>query len=155
MEHIVTCSRHPSNHVLIFLKPEAKHTAHENRISYGVGIGGFIWNGTGRDTTVLTTLYEDSKHGGNMQASLLFLNFHPKVLNTGVVPESLVISADNTPKETKNAIVYTWMMDVMCISVYTDVAHPHMLQAGGSHSQSCRPAVLTGEIGAHGQKLHL
>ena len=40
MEHIVTCSRHPCDHVLIILKPEAKHTAHENRIFYGVGIGG-------------------------------------------------------------------------------------------------------------------
>ena len=75
-----------------------------------LGLVATIWNGTGRDTTVLTTLYEDSKHGGNMQASLLFLNLHQKVMYTGVVPESLVISADNTPKETKNAIVYTWMI---------------------------------------------
>ena len=80
-----------------------------------LGLVATIWNGTGRDTTVLTTLYEDSKHGGNMQASLLFLNFHQKVLNTGVVPESLVISADNTPKETKNAIVYTWMIWMLCV----------------------------------------
>ena len=37
---MIPCSRHPCDHVLIILKPEAKHTAHENRLSFGVGIGG-------------------------------------------------------------------------------------------------------------------
>ncbi|CAK9105722.1 OTU domain-containing protein, partial [Durusdinium trenchii] len=95
-----------------------------------------IWNGTPGDDAVLTTLYEgDSKHGGNMQASLLFMNFHRKVVATGVVPESLVISADNTPKETKNAMVFTWMVWLLCClretrlwrvrTVYKLVGHTH------------------------------
>ena len=101
-----------------------------------VGLVATIWNGAPRDDVVLTTLYEgDSKHGGNMQASLLFMNFHRKVVATGVVPESLVISADNTPKETKNAMVFTWMVWLLCClretrlwrvrTVYKLVGHTH------------------------------
>ena len=101
-----------------------------------VGLIATIWNGTGDDTTVLSTIWEgDSKHGGNMQASLLFKNFHAKVLATRVVPEALVISADNTPKETKNSIVYVWMIWMLCCfrstplwrirTVYKLVGHTH------------------------------
>ena len=41
----------------------------------------------------------DSKHGASIQGSLLFQAFHRKVMDTGVVPEALTISADNTPKD--------------------------------------------------------
>ena len=100
-----------------------------------LGLVATIWNGTGKDTTVMTSLWEDSKHGGNMQASMLFMNIHRKVLATGVVPESIIISADNTPKETKNAMVYTWMVWMLCTlsttrlwkirTVYKLVGHTH------------------------------
>ena len=101
-----------------------------------VGLVASIWNGTPDDTVVLTSLYEgDSKHGGNMQASLLFMNLHKKIVATGIVPEALVLSADNTPKETKNSIVYTWMVWLLCClsntklyrirTVYKLVGHTH------------------------------
>ena len=65
-----------------------------------IGLVATIWSGTPDDTVGLTSLYEgDSKHGANMQGSLLFQAFHRKVMDTGVVPEALTISADNTPKD--------------------------------------------------------
>jgi hypothetical protein len=65
-----------------------------------IGLVATIWSGTPDDTVGLTSLYEgDSKHGANMQGSLLFQAFHRKVMDTGVVPEALTISADNTLKD--------------------------------------------------------
>eukprot|EP00435_Cladocopium_sp_Y103_P043419 s410_g12.t1 len=100
-----------------------------------MGLVGTIWSGTPQDDVLLTTLYEDCRHGGNMQASLLFTAFHKKVVETGVVPEALTISADNTPKETKNAMVYSWMVWMLCClqttrlwrirTVYKLVGHTH------------------------------
>ena len=81
-----------------------------------IGLVGCIWTGTPHDDLTITTVWEDSKHGGSSQGSLIFQNFHKKVCEAGVVPQSLVLSADNTPKETKNGIVFTaivWMLSVL------------------------------------------
>ena len=79
-----------------------------------IGLVASIWSGTGgHDDLTFTTLWEDSKHGGNMQSSLLFMNLHSKCVQTNSVPESVILSADNTVKETKNGITFcfmTWLL---------------------------------------------
>ncbi|CAL1140571.1 unnamed protein product [Cladocopium goreaui] len=87
-----------------------------------IGLVATIWSGTPDDTVGLTSLYEgDSKHGANMQGSLLFQAFHRKVMDTGV--------------ETKNSIVYSACVWLLCAlhqtrfwrirTVYKLVGHTH------------------------------
>ena len=81
-----------------------------------IGLVGCIWTGTPHDDLTITSVWEDSKHGGSSQGSLIFQNLHRKICEAGYVPQSLVLSADNTPKETKNGIVFTaivWMLSVL------------------------------------------
>lgn len=84
-----------------------------------IGLVASIWSGTGDyDDLTFTTVWEDSKHGGNMQASLLFMNLHSKCVQTNSVPESIIISADNTVKETKNGIFFvSWSGYLLLYSI--------------------------------------
>ena len=80
-------------------------------------------------------MYEDFKHGSNMQASTLLLNFHNRVMQEGVIPEEWFINADNTAKETKNTITANfaiWLLLNMADTplwsvtfVYQIVGHTH------------------------------
>ena len=101
-----------------------------------IGLMASIWSGTGgHDDLTFTTIWEDSKHGGNMQSSLLFMNLHSKCVQTNSVPESVILSADNTVKETKNGITFcfmTWLLAVLqhtrlwrVRTVYKLVGHTH------------------------------
>ena len=100
-----------------------------------VGLVASIWSGTPADDLTFTTVWEDHTHGGNMQASLLLMNFHSKCMQTNSVPESLVFSCDNTVKETKNGIVFVFMVWLLCVlqhtrlwrirTVYKLVGHTH------------------------------
>lgn len=85
-----------------------------------IGLVASIWSGTGDyDDLTFTTVWEDSKHGGNMQASLLFMNLHSKCVQTNSVPESIIISADNTVKETKNGIFFCFMVWLLAALQHT------------------------------------
>ena len=100
-----------------------------------ISLVGLIWSGTPDDRLCIWTLYEDSKHGGNCQSSLLFAAFHRQVCNSQCVPESWVISADNTVKETKNGMTFTFFLWMLCAlsntrfwrirTVYKLVGHTH------------------------------
>ena len=80
-----------------------------------IGLVGCVWTGTPQDDLTVTTLWEDGKHGGNSQSSLILKNLHAKVCQSQVCPESLIISADNTPKETKNGITYLCSSVGFCV----------------------------------------
>ena len=101
-----------------------------------IGLVASIWSGTGgHDDLTFTTTWEDSKHGGNMQSSLLFMNLHSKCVQTNSVPESVILSADNTVKETKNGITFCFMTCLLAVlqhtrlwrvrTVYKLVGHTH------------------------------
>ena len=111
---------------------QANNTAHENWERHGdIPCGLDLPD----DRLCIWTLYEDSKHGGNCQSSLLFAAFHRQVCNSQCVPESWVISADNTVKETKNGMTFTFFLWMLCAlsntrfwrvrTVYKLVGHTH------------------------------
>ena len=110
----------------------AIYTVDANRI---IGLVGCIWTGTPQDDLTVTTLWEDGKHGGNSQSSLILKNLHAKVCQSQVCPEPLMISADNTPKETKNGITFVFFCWLLCAlrntrfwkirTVYKLVGHTH------------------------------
>ena len=50
---------------------------------------------------LIRTMFEDSPHGSNMQASTILLNLHDRATKEQVIPEEFFINADNTAKETK------------------------------------------------------
>ena len=100
-----------------------------------VGLVASIWSGTPSDNLWFTAVWEDCRHGANMQCSILLQNFHAKVMESRMVPESWTISADNTVKETKNGITFIffiWLLAVLrgtrfwrCRTVYKLVGHTH------------------------------
>ena len=59
---------------------------------------------------LVRTMFEDCKHGSNMQASTLLMNLHDRALQEKVLPEEWFINADNTYKETKNNQCMHFMM---------------------------------------------
>ena len=97
--------------------------------------GAWFLGPRGSAELLVRTMYEDFKHGSNMQASTLLLNFHNRVMQEGVIPEEWFINADNTAKETKNTITANfaiWLLLNMADTplwsvtfVYQIVGHTH------------------------------
>ena len=63
----------------------------------------------------LRMVFENCKHGADMQTSTVIQNLHEKVLAEGRVPEEFFVGADSTPKETKNNVFCWWLIWLLCV----------------------------------------
>ena len=62
---------------------------------------------------VLTTVFDDCSHGGDMQASAILQLLILIKMKLGALPKTFVVHADNAQKETKNTIClffFTWLL---------------------------------------------
>lgn len=83
----------------------------------------------------LRSIFEDTKHGADMQSSTILLNFHTACLLENSVPEIWRIGTDNTQKETKNSTTLNaciWMLCALretrlwCVNLsFLMVGHTH------------------------------
>ena len=80
-----------------------------------VSLQGMIAYGTQHTRYHIRTVFEDCKHGSEMQLSTITQNFHEIALKENHLPEELVIGTDNTPKETKNKYFCWWAMWLLCV----------------------------------------
>ncbi len=78
------------------------------------GLNGSMWHGTPKLHHHIRTIFEDTKHGADMQSSTLFCNFHYACTLEQSVPEVWMIGADNTPKETKNSTTANACIWMLC-----------------------------------------
>lgn len=63
----------------------------------------------------LRTVFEDTGHGANMQATTVLLNLHTASQKERSLPEKFHIGADNTPKETKNGTMMAFIIWLLAV----------------------------------------
>ena len=81
-----------------------------------VSMNGSWWSGMARSADIhLRTVFENCKHGADMQISTVIQHLHEKVLAEGRAPEEFFVGADNTPKETKNNVFCWWLIWLLCV----------------------------------------
>ena len=81
-----------------------------------VSVIGSWWSGLTCSSEInLRTVFEDCKHGADMQISTVMQSFHEKVIAEGHLPEEFFVGADNTPKETKNNPFCWWLIWLLCV----------------------------------------
>ena len=78
-------------------------------------MNGSFYHGLEHWQVHIRTMFEDTKHGSEMQMSTFLLNFHEAVLIEKRVPEELYLGAENTYKETKNKYCCWWCMWLLCV----------------------------------------
>lgn len=78
------------------------------------GVIGSMWYGTKKTTHLLRTVFQDCSHGAETQSSTILQNLHNVALEEGHLPNTLVIAADNTRKETKNQTTMWFLIWLLC-----------------------------------------
>ena len=78
------------------------------------GLIGSMWFGTNRASHHVRTVFDDCKHGAEMQSSALLLNLHEVATKEGPLPKRWTIGADNTRKETKNQTTMWMLVWLLC-----------------------------------------
>ena len=76
---------------------------------------GSQWSGPTRTQHLCRTAYQDMPSGSETQCSAVLLNLHAVATREGHLPEQWCIGADNTPKETKNAIFMSFVIWLLCV----------------------------------------
>ena len=78
-------------------------------------INGSIWAGTQNTRHHLRTMFQDCKHGSEMQSSTFLLNVWETAMKEGHLCEELIIHTDNTAKETKNNTMMRMLIWLLCV----------------------------------------
>ena len=87
-----------------------------------VGLVGSLWYGCDVVKHHIRTVYDDCRHGADMQASILTKNFHDAATGAQRIPSKWFIGADNTPKETKNRTILWWACWMLAIIAPTSLS---------------------------------
>ena len=85
---------------------------HEKRLI--TGLIGSMWFGTRRFRQHVRTIFNDCEHGSEMQCSAILENLCDVATSEGHLPESFIIGADNTRKETKNQYTMWFFVWLLC-----------------------------------------
>jgi len=101
------------------------------------GVIGSMWYGTMKTTHLLRTVFPDCSHGAEMQSSAILLNLHAVALEEGHLPNTFVIAADNTRKETKNQTTMWFLIWLLCALNNTALCQIQVifLLVGHTHNQ--------------------
>lgn len=101
------------------------------------GMLGSMWYGTAKTTHHLRTVFTDCSHGSEMQSSAILWNLNAIAQDEGHLPNTFVIAADNTRKETKNQITMWFLIWLLCALEGTPLCQIDVifLLVGHTHNQ--------------------